>query len=153
MVDYAPRDYPAAEIAIALWSLLPERLQEGDITAVRKPQIGIGLKEASRFLWLLVEGPEYIEYAGLKEKVTEPIDPTRLYEDQVYIKYDKRRYCIPLERLKIVFPALDLARCRDLDDEYQPFYTLDEESHLWLIDSTPLAIEGLIFDKAIGAYL
>jgi len=153
MVDFAPRNYPIAEIAICLWSMDGERLQEGDITSVRKPQIGIGLKEASRFLWLLIEGPEYIGYAGLKEKVTEPIDPTRLYEDQAYIKYDKRRYSIPLDRLKIVFPALDLARCRDLDDKYQPFYTLDDDNKLWLTDRIPLDTAGLVFDKALGVYL
>jgi len=153
MVDYKPRSYPTAEVAIALFSGQGERLQEGDITSVRKPQIGIGLKEAKTRLWLLVQGPQYIEYAGLKEKVTEPIDPTRLYEDQAYIKYDKRRFCIPLARLIQVFPTLDLAKARDLGQAYQPFYTLDTENHLWLTDRIPLDTAGLVFDKALGVYL
>jgi len=152
MTTFIPRAYPIAEIAIAVESRVPERIQEGDICGVRKPQVGIGLKEASQFLWLLIEGLEANEYSILNTPVYEPFDPTGQYND-AKTRFDKKRFCVPLARLLQVAPTINLARIRDTADDYQPFYTLDQDDHLWLTDMGPLSHEGLIFDKVTGAYL
>jgi len=154
MTTFMPRDYPVIEMAIALWSMVPERPQEGDIMATRKPGIGIGLKEANLFLWLLVEGLEAWEFGQLKISNYEPLDPTGQYDPaSAYTRYDKHRYCIPMTRLQTVFPSLDLVKVRDPVQAYQPFYTLDTDNNLWLTDRAPFTHEGLIFDKALGVYL
>jgi hypothetical protein len=151
---YLPRNYPVAEIGIALWSMVPEHVQEGDILEVRQPDLGIGLKEAKQCLWLLVDGMEQFEYGELKEGLYEPFDATGAYDPPGdYTRFDRNRYCVPLARLQTVFPSLDLNRARDDADAYQPFYTLDTDNNLWLTGLTPLAIEGLVFDKVNGVYL
>lgn len=153
-MSFIPREYPIAEIAIALWELVPERIQEGDLVTWRRPGLGVGGKEHKLFLWLLIEGFEAGDLPMLKTPVWEPFDPTGEYEPaSAYTRYDKRRFNIPLTRLKEVYPALDLNRCRDLNDGYQPFYTIDENNHLWLTDSTPFQVTGLIFDRVQGVYL
>jgi hypothetical protein len=151
---YLPRDYPIAEMALAVYSMAPEHVQEGDIMAARAPDIGIGLKEAKRYLWLLIDGLELFEFGALSAAVYEPFDPTGAYDPHsAYTKFDRARYCVPLERLQTVFPSLDLNRARDEADAYQPFYTIDTDNNLWLTDLTPLPIEGLVFDKVNGVYI
>ena len=153
MTTFAPRDYPIMELAIALDSKPQEQIQEGDIAAMRRPDIGIGLAEANLYLWLLVEGYEHYEWRGLTWPIYEPFDPTGEYDGSGYTRYDKRRYSIPLARLQQVFPALDLVAARDPAQAYQPFYTIDTDNNLWLTDSTPFDIAGLVFDKENGVYL
>jgi len=146
-----PRAYPTREIAIAVFQKAPEHIQEGDLVTVRPPTAGIGMKEAKLWLWILVDGVGSIM---LDAAVYEPYDPTGIYKPRSnYIRYDKRRYCAPLARIKQLYPALDLDRARDPGDAYQPFYTLDEDSNLWLTDHTPYAAEGLVFDKVKGVYI
>lgn len=154
MSSFSPREYPTVEISIALWNMAPERIQEGDICAWRRPQLGIGLKEAKQWLWLLIDGLEFNEYPELTMAIYEPFDPTGDYTPlSDYTRYEKRRYNIPLARLQTVYPALDLNRCRDLNDAYQPFYTLDTDNNLWLTDTTPFQATGLIFDNINGVYM
>ena len=120
----------------------------------RRPMVGIGLKEAKTFLWLLVDGLAAWELPELTHVLMEPLDPTRLYEPpENYTRYDKRRFSIPLERLQTIYPSLDLNRARDENDAYQPFYTLDTDNNLWLTSQPPLQATGLVFDKAYGVYL
>ena len=153
-MSFTPREYPTAEIAIALWNMAPERIQEGDIVAWRRPGPGVGTKEHELFLWMLIDGLEVSELPALTMPIWEPFDPTGEYEPaSAYTLYEKRRYNIPLTRLKTIYPALDLDRCRDLNDGYQPFYTIDADNHLWLTDSTPFQATGLIFDRVEGVYL
>lgn len=153
MTTFAPREYPVIEIAIANWSEAPEHIQEGDICGARRPNIGIGLAEAKMWLWLLVDGFESSELKGLTWPVYEPYDPTGEYDGPTYIKYDKRRFNIPFARLAELYPSIDLNRCRDINDAYQPFYTLDTDNNLWLTDTTPFQASGLIFDNVMGVYL
>ena len=148
-----PRSYPTVEIAIDVENRPPEFKQEGDIATVRPPYIGIGLKEAKNRIWLLVDGLEQLEFGDFHYSVLEPYDPTGAYlPKENYTRFDRRRYCVPLARLHQVF-TIDLNRARDMNDAYQPFYTMDEDNYLWLTDRIPLSIEGLIFDKVIGDYL
>jgi hypothetical protein len=138
--------YPTVEIAICLTDHADhdnERAKIGDIIAVRKPLGQIGTKEMSRFLWLQIEGLEENEFVRLRESV---------YGESSKL-YDKRRYCIPLERLKKLFPSLDVNRCKDPDDKYQPFEPMEEDKGYTLTFEPPLAVSGLVFDKETGEYL
>ena len=98
-----------------------ERLREGDIRAVARahPRMHVGTGHAQRceVLWL------YLETFG-------EIDLDRLTasQEEQGVRYDKRRYCIPLARLRRLSPTLDLARVRDPLDCYQPFLSgLDQD--------------------------
>jgi len=149
-----PRAYPIREVAISLFSKIPEHIQEGDVVAVRPAQVGIGMKEAGLWLWLLIDGLEESQYTPLTDPVYEPFDPTGIYKPRsAYPVFDKRRFCIPLARIKQLIPTFDLDRARDPNDPYQPFYAMDEDNNLWLTDQTPWQAEGLIFDKETGAYI
>lgn len=137
--------YPIFEIAISCEhggthsGGLKERKTVGDIIAIRKPGIGIGLKEMSGYLWLRIEGLEENDMARL-------IDPIE--------GFDKRRYCIPFDRLKAIIPSLDINRAKDLNDKYQPFLSVDHDPPYRFIGTTrPLNIHGLIFDKQTGRFI
>lgn len=139
------KKYPVKEIAILTQNYndhLHERAKEGDIIAIRKPHNCIGTKEQTNYLWLRIEGLEELELELLNEEN---------YEGNV--RFEKRRYCIPLHRLKEVYPAFDITRARDMLDKYQPFMIIDEETGRYLTPVKPFNIHGLIFDKTKGEYL
>jgi len=143
-------NYPVMEIAISLISYEPlesghERIIEGDIVAVRKPYIGIGNKEAIDFLWLRVEGLEESEFYVLTDIVESPSGE----------KYDKRRYCIPLEKLEETDSEFDIDIALTPDTIYQPFLILDEDNYTFILEDghLPLQVSGLIYDKVTGEYL
>ncbi len=134
-----------------------ERGQEGDIIGFCKiGRPAIGLSEAHEFLWLHLDGLDDLRFDRLKDPLTDP-----LVTDSVdFIQYDKRRYCVPFDRLKVVAPFIDLARVRDVDDDYQPFLNIDKDDdqplkyqHYILTTPRSLRIEGLVFDKALGKFL
>ena len=139
--------YPVMEVALALFSKpdlnSKERIQEGDIVDVRDLSAGgIGMKEANTFLWLRIEGLEANDMSALSSPLEEN-----------GVLFDKRRHTIPLDRLKVVYPSLDLSRSRDDSDLYQPFYLVDEESFEFLSSSPVFDVSGLVFDKSIGSYI
>lgn len=142
-------NYPVFEIAISCEhggthsGGLKERKCVGDIIAIRRPAQAIGSKEMSRFLWLRVEGLEENEMARL----TDPIE-------QNGETYDKRRYCIPLERLQAIVPSFNVNRAKDLNDKYQPFLNVDEEPpYRFIGQHRPLNVRGLVFDKLTGRFI
>lgn len=144
-------NYPIREIAISTENSAPlnsghERKLEGDIVAVRNVSNGIGSGETKKFIWLRVEGLEKLEMDVLIEPLT---------EEPFETIYDKRRYCIPLERLQKFVPTFDINRAKDATDIYQPFLNIDEDNFLYLegTESKTLRIEGLVFDKVTGGYL
>ena len=143
-------NYPVMEIAICLVDYAPlpsghERALVGDIVAVRKPNIGIGLKEAELFLWLRVEGLEEAEFSKLTSYI---------FDSTSNIIYDKRRYSIPLEKIKELVPDFDVDLALKNDEVYQPFLTLDEDyTFVDIDDIQPFQISGLVYDKVIGDYL
>lgn len=135
-----------------------ERACIGDIISVRAPHHVIGTKEGKEFVWLRLEGPEQNSLQYLKHRVADYVDPDLKYmaERQYLKRYDKRRYCIPLERLKQLFPNFDIDRARDADDFYQPFITIDEADsgdYKYLAAEKPFRAEGLVFDKELGDYI
>jgi hypothetical protein len=113
--------------------------------AVRKPNVGIGAKETKSYLWLRVEGLEEGEFPKLVNYI---MDSTS------NIIYDKRRYCIPLEKLKENYPDFDIDLALDQDTIYQPFLLLDDDYTFILEnDVQPFQVSGLIYDKITGDYL
>jgi hypothetical protein len=120
-----------------------ERATVGDIILAREPAGYIGTKEADQFLWLKLTSLKDIDVFW---DLFEP-------NEESEIQYEKRRFCVPLERLKQIYPSLDVARVRNTGDKYQPFLGYDEEGGYLLFNHSPLQIEGLVFDKATGRYL
>ena len=151
--DYAPR-----EVAILVKGHLPlpsgsERAMEGDIVTIRSPHNGIGTGERSNFLWLRIEGLDRNDMDRLKDPNAEPLDEEGEFIEP-HTKYDKRRFCIPLERLKKVAPWLDLVRVRCEVDNYQPFIQVDEETGNYIGGiRRPLSVHGLVYDKAKQRFL
>ena len=149
------RAYPVFEVALAVASKSSlasghERVQEGDIVATRREYTGVGLKEAAEFLWLRL--------TGLDESVVARLtDPSGIEEEEgLYVTfYDKRRYCIPLDRLAEVAPHLDLDSVRDTSQEYQPGLPLDEDDYTYIpgAEQQPLEATGLIYDKDMMRFL
>lgn len=138
--------YPVVEVAVLLESKAPlasghERAVEGDIIAVRPPNAGVGMLEMHRHLWLRLAGWEEGEIATLTEGAREG-----------EVRHEKRRYRIPLARLKQIKPDFDEAKARSTAEVYQPFLTVDEDTGLFTATTPPLDIHGLVLDTATGRY-
>lgn len=138
--------YPVVEVAVLLESKAPlasghERAVEGDIIAVRPVNAGVGMLEMHRHLWLRLSGWEEGEIAEL----------TRSAEEGGQ-RHEKRRYRIPLARLKVILPGFDEAKARSKAEVYQPFLTVDEDSGLFASTTPPLDMNGLVLDTATGRY-
>lgn len=105
--------------------------QPGDIIAARKPHTGVGRKSRQDFLWMWIDVDDLIAVQLLS-----PSDDGRF----------KRRYYIPLDRLKMRVPDLDMGRATDPREVYQPFVGLSHEGERTKI---PEAIKAsdLIIDK------
>ena len=152
-----PQEFPIMEVALSLETFADlasghERKQEGDIIAVRYPLNAIGFKEAHTYLWMRIEGLEYTEFTELVDPLTDP--PYGTDTTAEIIVYDKRRYSIPLSRIKEVHADFDIDRAKDINDLYQPFLTLDEDNFYFLSEHfQPFQVEGLVFDKFTGVYL
>ncbi len=101
----------------------------------------IGFREMYTRIWLRVTGWDISDYGKLTDLWDEGVDR------------EKRRYCVPLERLQAIKPDLDVNRCLNLSDFYQPFLAVDEETGFILAESPPIEISGLVLDKATGDYL
>ena len=140
------------EMAIALESLddTPggERKKEGDIVVVRPIGMGVGESETKRYLWFRVDGMLYRHsYDFLLMPNYDPDDP------ETGVVYDKRRYSVPLERLLTFDPAFDVDRARDLNDLYQPYMVMDEETFEYLTIDPPFDLAGgLVWNKLAGDY-
>ena len=142
-MGYTNPNYPIFEIALSLEDSAPhtggtkERKLAGDIVAIRRPAQAIGIKEAKTYLWLRVQGLEENNMARLTDSIE---------------GFDKRRYCIPLERLKEIVPTFDITKALDPNVTYQPFLILDEEDYRFLGSEQPFEIEDILFDKQTGKY-
>jgi len=144
-------NYPVKEIAISLISYAPlqsghERIIEGDIVAVRDPNIGVGRKEVEEFLWLRVEGLESSEFDRLTDNI----------QSSTGENYDKRRYTIPLEKFEELDTEFDINLALDDDRIYQPFLLVDYDTDYTFVledGHLPFQVSGLIYDKVTGEYL
>lgn len=118
-----------------------ERAKEGDIVATRPPGSRIGTKEGKLFLWLRLDDLTYEQYVLAQV----------LEEDGV--RYDKRRFCIPLSRLEQLDSNFSPSRTRDQDDMYQPYLTVDEETYEFVSIGSAFQAQGLVYDKVTQSYL
>jgi len=164
------REYPIREVGIYTVSYADnasgtERIKEGDILTIRKPQGAIGQKEGALILWLLIEGLDSSEMDRLNDRMGDNPD------DLNAPIFDKRRYCIPLERLFILCPSLNLPRVRDTMDVYQPFLSIETDQYFYrytleghdihgirtlpdsAVKASPFQVHGLVYDKALRQYL
>lgn len=144
--------YPVMEVALSMENAPDnvsgtERKKVGDIVALRNPGEFMGVQEGKRYLWLRIEGLEENEFALLAQQIFEPTDP------ESGDPFDKRRYCIPLDRLEVVYPTLDQGRALDPTDFYQPLILVDSEDLIFIDADPPFQVSGLVFDKATGEYL
>lgn len=117
----------------------PHRAKAGDIVCVRPPTHAIGLLEQASLLWITVDIPD----PRIISDITQPrIDASgRLAE--------KRRFRVPLTRLKTLMSAMDLDRVANPTDNYQPFVGVRTVGHNIVMDhKTPIPITGLFEDKA-----
>lgn len=150
------RDYPIRELALSLEDAAPlasgsERTLVGDIVACRIPNIGIGLAEAHRYLWMRIDGFEQLDMDRLKMTLTEPRDDERIIDGAT--RFDKRRFCIPLKRLKQRID-FDVSKALDPTVIYQPFQPIDEDTFMFLDMRKPvLDAHGLIYDKAFQRFM
>ncbi|PIQ23120.1 hypothetical protein COW64_25825 [bacterium (Candidatus Blackallbacteria) CG18_big_fil_WC_8_21_14_2_50_49_26] len=120
-----------------------ERVQAGDIIAIRRQLGYVGRKERSSVVWILLTGLDDSDMYPLIHPVEEGND----------VFFDKRRYCIPLTRLKQAFPSLDMARITDRQDAYQPFCLLDEDTGYMLTMHPPFHVQGLVYDKSMARWI
>ena len=138
-MGFTNRKYPIYEIAISTINRKNnpnERIRIGDIVVRRKPRKCIGYKEAKIFIWMLVQNFE------------EAIIPQLADENQENnIRFEKRRYMIPLSNLKKHFPFFDIQKAKDPNLIYQPFRLLDYDTFYFLNNRKPLDLNGLVFDK------
>jgi hypothetical protein len=163
MGDFA-REYPTLEVAIQTVDYADDRggecVKAGDIVVIRRPLGLIGTADRARRLWLLIDGLEEEQRARLverpmpemRERVIEIPDEEPIVEEYL-ARFDKRRYAIPLERLKEVYPLLDLEKLTDSSVEYQPFMALDIDTGEVVSWIAPLPADGLVYDKETRSYV
>ena len=150
MVTNLNPDYPVMEVAINLIDNSPlesghERSLVGDIIGIRNPNIGVGRKEVENYMWLRIEGLEKMEFYRLTDSIITSAG-----------KYDKRRYCIPLEKIKEISPEFDIDLALEEDKIYQPFLLVDyDEGYYFVLEDgqLPLQVSGLVFDKETQEYI
>lgn len=127
---------PIVEIAVSVNNRGPGRVQEGDISVVRKPSIGIGLNEMRWYLWL------WIELGDI---------PALILADGYH--EHKRRYAIDMFTLKKIRPDIDMGRVTDTFECYQPFVSVDRQTGLFQRLPESLPGQDLIIDKQTGRLL
>jgi len=136
------RDYTPLDIALRVHYTNESRAKLGDIAAAVPMRTRLGSKELHRFVWLRVYGLDWYEMRALQATVDEPV------------LYEKRRYCVPLGRLKQVYPAFDIAKATDENVIYQPFLMVDEETyHIRAKGSSIFPVHGLIRDRLTMRFL
>ena len=132
------------EIAIALYDS-PGGIEEGDVIVCRNPLNGIGEKEGEMWLWGI---------ADINELLANIIDKPR--RDLITNKIiNKRRFKIPLEKIKQLDLNFSRSRARNLADKYQPYFTIDH--NFLLVDPDPTTFElekmSVIWDKVEGKFI
>ncbi len=132
------------QIAIALYDS-PGGIEEGDIIVCRTPIDGIGVKEAGMWLWIT---------AIISEQLAQVLCLPRrgLITNQVI---SKRRYQIPLDKIKELDAEFILALARDMTENYQPYLYVDD--NFLFVDSDPTTFElenlEIIWDKLEGKFI
>lgn len=151
---YYNKKYPVFEIGVLAINYPDHtpngRAKMGDIITSRIPihyVMGTGVwRDRIR---LMVEGVEEDEIPFLQTSNWD----SDYRNDEGVNAFDKRRFCVPLHRLKETFPSFNLNRAKDTNDIYQPFMLLDEDNGKYLTLRKPLSVHGFVFDKLKREYL
>jgi len=132
-----------------------ETISAGDIVACGPVVDHIGTKERHAFVWLLIRGLGRSVLDRFEDINIEPLGEAGSHDDLgiPYLRYDKRRFCIPLDRLVQRIPTFNETRALDENDLYQPFAMIDSDNGEVLTWSQPLWAQGLVYDKAKMRYL
>lgn len=132
-----------------------DRVQTGDVTAVRNRGSGIGGSTLATYLYLLVNGLERLEMERLTHSVGEPFREDGEYDPDLRPgskRLDRHRYCVPFDRLKEYVPRIDVARILDVTDPYQPFMPVNDDN-LFITPEPPLNVRGLVWDKVFTRFI
>ena len=111
----------------------PHRAKAGDILDIRAFTGEVGSEAAKRTVCITVDVADPRILEGMARQ-----DLTRPGE--------KRRFSIPLARLKSINSGMDLARVADPNDAYQPFMTVDRRTRRQLTKND-VPILNLFLDK------
>lgn len=126
------------------------RIQSGDIVAMRRPQGMIGRKEATDFMWLRMKDLSTDQAETMAEGIAED-DPQATAP--LTLVYEKRRYGILLSELAARFPAFDTSAAMDRSRIYQPFVPIDDHYRCVQNDILVLSARGLIYDKLTDTFI
>ena len=121
---------PVVEIAIATVRNSSGLIAPGDIVTACAPRASMGRRVRHSYLWLWIEVGD-LAAINLKEGMP---------------PY-KRRYHVPLERLKARLPELDLGRATDSRFIYQPFMDADPSTGIYNRLPEVIPIADLVIDK------
>ena len=113
----------------------PTQSKAGDIICVRKALGTVGSGEMHRWIWITVDVADPAIIPGLDEP--EEGDTK------------KRRFKIPLARLKALNASMNMARVNDPLTIEQPFMNVTDTRRM--ISKGDVPITGLIFDKQVGS--
>ncbi len=134
-----------AEVGIFVTSKVEGKGQEGDIIACYRRKGGIGTVNATRYLWILLEG------AGIEENFLFSLSEPMV--DEFDNDLEKRRYKIDLEDLAALDPEFRIDLARDTNIIYQPYVPVDTDDFLFVGGRAPFFVNGLVQDKLEGRYL
>jgi hypothetical protein len=189
-MPYTYREYPVWELGISTYTNPTDstsvfRIQACDIIEARYPHGGIGapgyiqtkmgledgrivdgpidpLSQGTGVIWIHVYGWDRAWF----EKLNTPFWSTALPDisDPIYsgdaVPYDKRRYCVPFERLKRVIPGFSVEMAIDFTQTYQPWAVVDMgnadnpyDAGRFLAQGAPIYIDGLVYDKLTRRYI
>lgn len=153
-------DRPVVEVALWVYDKRngpngEPSAKKGDIIAVRRERgsFGRGLAEHGNpqrklVLWVRMQGLDWNDWAAIKRPWTERDD---LSNPGVVL--EKRRYCIPFDRLAKLRPDLSFDKIEDRSLEWQPDAVIDADTTMALHRGPVLDPIGLIFDKKTMKYL
>ena len=158
-MPFTYREYPRFSVTLSVEDCSPtpnERKQCGDIISCHyidgtlTDHGDTGTAVPKLHILLHLEGLDRNEMDLLKAPNEVPFNP----EGKPLARYDKRRYCIPFERLKKVYPTFDIAKAKDPTLVYQPFVLIQgDPPYDFLQKHRSFDVHGLVFDKVEGRYL
>lgn len=117
-------------VSVAGPNIDPVKSNQGDIEAVIPMQRGVGRMEMCRWLYIPAEGLDL----GL---------PFDVVGDELYAK----RYCLRDFVFTSLIQDFSFERMRNVNDCYQPFIVLDQNSGLFIKPIIAYNLAGLVWDK------
>lgn len=123
------------DLFIQRYDLPGLRAKAGDVIAIRPHRDAIGTKELRQFLMVTMDIAD--------PRILDGLDMPNI--DAKGQLVSKRRFQIPLTRLKDLMSSLDLSRVADSRDPYQPFVNIVGGNRALPVADIP--VTGTIVDK------